>query len=177
MTEQELIAALQQNDAKAQRHIYEKYGCRLLTLCKRYVKDSFEAEDIMINGFMKIFSSIANFENKGSFEGWMKRIMVNEALMHLRKKEPMHLSIDNEYDVFESDARSDHDLDAEELLQLLAELPAGYRAVFNLYAIEGYSHKEIAGLMNISEGASKSQLSKARAALQRKLGNLTPSLA
>ena len=177
MTELELIEALQANDAKAQRHIYERYGSRLLTLCLRYVKDRFEAEDIMINGFMKIFNSIRNFVGKGSFEGWMKRIMVNEALMHLRKKEPLHLSIDAEYDVFESDQRTDHDLDAEELMELLTELPAGYRTVFNLYAIEGYSHKEIADILQISEGASKSQLSKARAALQPKLGQLTNTLA
>ena len=177
MTEQELITALQNQEPKAQRYLYERFGNRLLTLCLRYVKDQAEAEDVLINGFMKIFNSVANFESKGSFEGWMKRIMVNEALMQIRKKEPVHMSIDSEYDIFEADHRTDHDLDAQELMDLLNELPSGYRTVFNLYAIEGYNHKEIGELLGISEGASKSQLSKARAALQKKINQLTPALA
>ena len=140
-------------------------------ICLRYLKNQMDAEEVMLTGFVKIFQHIGQFQNKGSFEGWMKRIMVNEALGFLRKKEPMHLAIEKDVLQVATDANAEQDLATEDLLRLLHELPAGYRAVFNLYAIEGYSHKEIGEMLDISEGTSKSQLSKARCMLQRRLQN------
>ena len=177
MSEPELIQRLQKGEGKAHKVVYEKYAGIMLGICLRYLKNQMDAEEVMLNGFVKIFQHVHQYESKGSFEGWMKRIMVNEALMQIRKKEPVYLSIDSEYDIFEADSRTDHDLDAQELMDLLNELPSGYRTVFNLYAIEGYNHKEIGELLGISEGASKSQLSKARAALQKKINQLTTALA
>ncbi|GAB2536777.1 RNA polymerase sigma factor [Rufibacter soli] len=170
MDEIELVTALQQGDAKAQRLLYERYAGPMMGVCLRYLKSEMDAEEVLINGFMKVFQHVARFEQKGSFEGWVRRIMVNEALQYLRKKEPLHLAIEKEHNYLASeDASADSEMTAEEMMALLQELPAGYRAVFNLYAIEGYSHKEIADMLDISEGTSKSQLSKARAMLQRLL--------
>ena len=142
----------------------------MLGLCRRYVRGEQEAEDVMINGFMKVFSRIDSFEEKGSFEGWMKRIMINESLGFIRKHKAMYL----ETDIEEADRQPDLDrlsgaLEANDLLKMINELPSGYRTIFNLYAIEGYSHKEIGELLGINENTSKSQLSRARAQLQVKL--------
>ena len=169
MTEAELILGLNRGDAKAHKALYEKYAGLMLGICLRYLKNQMDAEEVMLTGFVKVFQHIGQFENKGSFEGWMKRIMVNEALGFLRKKEPLHLAIEKDVLHIATEATAEQDLAIEDLLRLLHELPAGYRAVFNLYAIEGYSHKEIGDLLHISEGTSKSQLSKARAMLQRRL--------
>ncbi|AKQ45512.1 RNA polymerase sigma-70 factor [Rufibacter radiotolerans] len=170
MDEIELVTALQKGDAKAQRLLYERFAGPMMGVCLRYLKSEMDAEEVLINGFMKVFQHVSRFEQKGSFEGWVRRIMVNEALQYLRKKEPLHLAIEKEHiHLASEDASADSEMTAEEMMALLQELPAGYRAVFNLYAIEGYSHKEIADLLDISEGTSKSQLSKARAMLQRML--------
>jgi RNA polymerase sigma-70 factor (ECF subfamily) len=118
-----------------------------------------------------VFRALDQYRHEGSFEGWIRRIMVNEALGQLRRKEPLHLAIDDMVtDVPSTQADAESNLAAADLMQLLSELPAGYRTVFNLYAVEGYNHPEIAELLGISEGTSKSQLSKARAMLQRRLG-------
>lgn len=163
-----LVKALQKGDAKAQRQLYEKYAGRMLAICVRYISDKMAAEDVMIEGFMKIFEKIEQFKGDGSFEGWMKRLMTNEALMYLRShktfseidlNEPEAIHISN----FES---ADQDIETEELFKILESLPTGYRTVFNLYAIEGYSHAEIASQLGISESTSKSQLHRARAMLQ-----------
>ncbi len=171
MTEAELIQGLNKGEAKAHKAVYEKYAGVMLGICLRYLKNHLDAEEVMLTGLIKVFQHIGQFQNKGSFEGWMKRIMVNEALGFLRKKEPMHLAIEKDVLQVATDANAEQDLATADLLRLLHELPAGYRAVFNLYAIEGYSHKEIGELLAISEGTSKSQLSKARAMLQRRLQN------
>nr|WP_220483040.1 sigma-70 family RNA polymerase sigma factor [Rufibacter quisquiliarum] len=165
-----MVKALQKGDAKAQRFLYERFAGPMMGVCVRYLKNEMDAEEVLINGFMKVYQHVDRFEQKGSFEGWVRRIMVNEALQHLRKQEPMHLAIEKEqYHLASEDATPDSDMSAEEMMEMLHGLPAGYRAVFNLYAIEGYSHKEIAEMLQISEGTSKSQLSKARAMLQRML--------
>ncbi|QHL86397.1 sigma-70 family RNA polymerase sigma factor [Nibribacter ruber] len=170
MNEKDLVKALQTGDAKAQRFLYERYGGPMMGVCLRYLKNEMDAEEVLINGFMKVYHNVNRFEEKGSFEGWVRRIMVNEALQYLRKKEPLHLAIEKEHiHLASEDATPDSDMSAEEMMEMLHDLPAGYRAVFNLYAIEGYSHKEIGEMLNISEGTSKSQLSKARAMLQRML--------
>jgi RNA polymerase sigma-70 factor (ECF subfamily) len=142
----------------------------MFAICKRYLSDPFEAEDAMINGFMKVYDHIRNFEGTGSFEGWMKRIMVNESLSMIRKKKTMHVELDQA----ELEGELSYDslvsgLHADELMKLIEDLPIGYRTVFNLYAIEGYQHKEIAEMLEIGEGTSKSQLSRARTLLQQAL--------
>ena len=169
VTEQEVIAGCQRAESKAQKCLYERYASPMYGICLRYLKNQMDAEEALLNGFMKIYKNIAQYEGKGSFEGWVRRIMVNEALGFLRKKEPLHLAIEDSHVQVAGVSGADQDLAEEELLELLRTLPAGYRAVFNLYAIEGYSHKEIADMLGITEGTSKSQLSKARAMLQRRL--------
>lgn len=170
--EAQLLKALSKNDAKAQRYLYDKYAARMLAVCVRYLPDRMEAEDVMIEGFMKIFNKIDQFKSEGSFEGWMRRLMTNEALMQLRTKR--HLEIDIETPEAQKLPNYDHadqTLEAEDLLNLVAKLPTGYRTVFNLYAIEGYSHAEIADQLGVSESTSKSQLHRARGLLQEMLVN------
>ncbi len=168
--ETDLIRACKKHNAKAQRMLYDKYASAMLGLCKRYIRGEMEAEDVMINGFMKVFVKLDLFEGKGSFEGWMKRIMINEALGYIRKNKAMYLEIEIEA----ADKEPDFDkllteLETKDLLKMVNELPSGYRTIFNLYAIEGYSHKEIADMLGINENTSKSQLSRARMHLQKKL--------
>jgi len=170
ISETDLVKACKRQDAKAQRMLYDKHSHAMLGLCRRYVRGELEAEDVMIKGFMKIFSKIDSFESKGSFEGWMKRIMINEALGYIRRNKAMYL----ETDIEAADKEPDYDklstaMEAKDLLKMISELPSGYRTIFNLYAIEGYAHKEIAQLLGINENTSKSQLSRARMHLQKKL--------
>ena len=171
-TEAQWVAGLQRGDATAQRQVYDQYAGRMLATCLRYVGDQPEAEDLMIGGFLKVFDKVGQFRGEGSFEGWVRRIMVNEALMQLRQRELLTVSFEEfgqPENLAVTAATADTALQAEDLLGLLATLPAGYRTVFNLYALEGYGHQEIAELLGISEGTSKSQLSKARALLQRRV--------
>lgn len=169
-SEDELIKGCLKRDSSAQKRLYDTYSSKMYGICYRYVKDSMEAEDILVTAFMKVFDRIEQFKQEGSFEGWIRRIMVNEALTHLRKNRTMYLETDLEQADREPDYESlSQHLDVEDLLNLIQELPAGYRVVFNLYAIDGYSHKEIADQLGISENTSKSQLSRARTYLQKKL--------
>lgn len=169
-SENELIQGCLRRERSAQKHLYDLYSSKMYSICYRYVKNAEQAEDILVTAFMKVFDKISQFKNEGSFEGWIRRIMVNEALTHLRKARTMYLETDLE----QADRQlnythlSDH-LEAEDLLTLIQELPAGYRVVFNMYAIDGYSHKEIADHLGISENTSKSQLSRARTYLQKML--------
>jgi RNA polymerase sigma-70 factor (ECF subfamily) len=168
--EDELIRGCLQRDQNAQKHLYDTFAPKMYALCYRYVKDSMEAEDILVTAFMKVFDKIGQFKSEGSFEGWIRRIVVNEALTHLRRNRSMYLETDLEQALREPDYNhlSDH-LEAEDLLNMIHELPTGYRIVFNMYALDGYSHKEIAEQLGISENTSKSQLSRARVYLQKKL--------
>lgn len=163
-----LVRALQKGDAKAQRQLYEKYSGRMLAICVRYVSDTTAAEDVMIEGFMKIFDKIDQYKGDGSFEGWMKRLMTNEALMYLRShKSFVEIDLDEpEARFISTSASADQNIETEELYKILEKLPTGYRTVFNLYAIEGYSHAEIAEQLGVTESTSKSQLHRARAMLQ-----------
>ncbi|WP_345225643.1 sigma-70 family RNA polymerase sigma factor [Hymenobacter koreensis] len=171
MNDAELISACRQGSVRAQKQLYERFAGLMLTVCLRYLRQRTDAEEAMLMGFTKVFRALDQYRHEGSFEGWIRRIMVNEALGQLRRKEPLHLAIDDMVtDVPSTQADAESNLAAADLMQLLSELPAGYRTVFNLYAVEGYNHPEIAELLGISEGTSKSQLSKARAMLQRRLG-------
>jgi len=177
-TEEDLIAGCIKQKASAQRALFDKYSGRMLGLCRRYVKDVLEAEGVMITAFTKIFERIEQYTGEGNFEGWMKRIMVNESLQYLRKHKNMQLNMDIEeaHHLPNYDAMEDH-LQTEDLMQMIGELPVGYRTVFNLYAIEGYSHKEIAEQLNINENTSKSQLSRARVHLQKQLAVMEQEIA
>ncbi|UYZ64041.1 RNA polymerase sigma factor [Hymenobacter weizhouensis] len=170
MTDAELIAACRQGSSRAQKQLYERFAGLMLTVCLRYLRRREDAEEALMVGFTKVFRALDQYRHEGSFEGWVRRIMVNEALGQLRRKEPLHLAIDDlTYDTPATPADAESQLNAADMLAVLAELPAGYRTVFNLYALEGYTHPEIGELLGISEGTSKSQLSKARAMLQRRL--------
>ena len=166
----QLIDPCIQGNRRAQELLYSSMAPELYGLCMRYSKDDYEAQDVLQLGFIKVFKSIASFRREGSFEGWVRRIMVNTAVenYHKRKADQSWIDINEIHDIagdtFEMDA-----LEVQDLLKLIQELPDGFRIVFNMYAIEGYSHKEIAKLLNISEGTSKSQLSRARALLKRKI--------
>ncbi len=142
----------------------------MLHTCLRYIPETLEAEDALIEGFTKVFRKIHQFEyrGKGSFSGWIKRVMVNECLMILRKKQVNKVDIDHLIKLDSSNG-ADDDILYEELLNLIYNLPKGYRTVFNMYVIEGYSHKEIGEKLGISENTSKSQLSKARSSLIKSL--------
>jgi RNA polymerase sigma factor (sigma-70 family) len=169
-SEEQLVKACQKADPKAQKRVYEKYAPKMLAICNRYLADEMEAEDVMIEGFMKVFDKINTFKLEGSFEGWIKRIMVNEALMTLRSKKKEGFSVGYEQIEYEQEPQTiQTQMEAAELMNIISKLPTGFRTVFNLYAIEGYSHADIAKELNISEGTSKSQLSRARVILQQML--------
>ncbi|WP_439556644.1 RNA polymerase sigma factor [Dyadobacter sp.] len=166
--EAQLVKALKREDPKAQQQVYHKYSTRMLGLCFRYICDEMAAEDVMVEGFLKIFGKIDQFNSDGSFEGWIRRIMVNESLGYLRKqKRVLEDNLSDEAHNIPDYIQADQNLEAQELLELIERLPAGYRTVFNLYAIEGYAHIEIAEMLGISESTSKSQLHRARALLQK----------
>lgn len=166
--EQELIQGCRRRDRAAQKRLYDTFSPKMYTLCCRYIKDSMVAEDVLVTAFTKILDKIDQYKNEGSFEGWIRRVVVNEALTWLRRNRNMYLELELEAADYEPDYKSlgDH-LEAEDLMTMINELPSGYRIVFNLYAIDGYSHKEIADQLGISENTSKSQLSRARAYLQK----------
>ncbi len=169
----QLITALQRADSRAQKALFERYSSKMLAICVRYVSNRYEAEEILMDGFMRVFEKIGQYKSEGSFEGWIRRIMVNESLMYLRKNKQWRAEIALEDVAPEADTTfADQDLMAEDLMNLLEQLPAGYKTVFNLYAIEGYSHAEIAESLGITESTSKSQLHRARALLQRLLTQL-----
>ncbi len=156
-----------------QRTLFEQYSGKFMTVCLRYANDTMEAEDMMQEGFIRIFNNIHQFKFEGSFEGWMRRIMVNVALKHLQKKKIPFSEITEDHSGTPSlQAYAYAQLGAEDLMKLINRLPDGYRIVFNLNVIEGYSHEEIANLLNIQASTSRSQLVKARKMLQEQILNL-----
>lgn len=165
------IESLRSKDPIAQKNIFEQYGSFLYRVAYRYVRDRMTAEDLVIDSFLKIFEGAANFrfDNLRSFEAWMKRIVINESLMLLRKQASFQLMPESEAIETPVDDNILDSISSDEIYQLIAELPDGYRTVFNLFAIEGYSHKEIAEQLHINEGTSKSQLNHARKLLQKKI--------
>ncbi|MEZ4962398.1 MAG: sigma-70 family RNA polymerase sigma factor [Saprospiraceae bacterium] len=159
MTEKDLIAACQRRERKAQKLLYERFAPLMLGVCRRYVKDPMEAEDVLVEGFFKVLTKIDMYSGEGSFEGWIRRIMINESLMHLRKNNPFqHTEEINPNLDYQEDPTVVDEMAAEEILALLDEMPPGYRTVFNLYVVEGYKHREIADELGISINTSKSQL-------------------
>lgn len=169
-TKESLIAGCLRKQRKAQQELYDWLAPKMLGLCRRYIYDSNEAEFVMITGFIKVFNKIDQFSGDGSFEGWVRRIMVNESLLYIRKHKNMYIEVDIDYADREPNYNlASSNLEANDLVKLINNLPIGYRTVFNMYAIEGYSHKEIAKSLDIAVNTSKSQLSRARKMLQAEL--------
>lgn len=166
--EAEIIQLAIDNNRQAQQQIYSKFSSKMLSVCRQYIKDIQLAEDVMITSFMKVFMNLKRFENKGSFEGWIRRIMVNECISYLRVQKKVKFIEDENY-TEESFNGIESQLSTDQIQFLIDALPDGYKMVFNLYAIEGYKHSEIATMLGINEGTSKSQLSHARKMLQKQI--------
>jgi RNA polymerase sigma-70 factor (ECF subfamily) len=170
--ESALIKSAIKNNRESQHVLYELYAPKMLSVCRYYIKDLQHAEEAMLNGFFKVFSNLSSFRAEGSFEGWIRRIMVRESISFLRQQKQV------EFPVEEVDFRNDYnnhintDIEVAQIQQLIDGLPEGYKIVFVMYAIEGYKHHEIADMLGITEGTSKSQLFKARKMLQERLQEL-----
>jgi RNA polymerase sigma factor (sigma-70 family) len=170
-SEEDLISRCLKNDPRAHEDFYKRFAPRMYGVCMRFAKNQMEADDILQEGFIKVFTNLNTFRNEGSLEGWVRRTIVNTAI-NLYKRHIKYLKdigIEQAEVVQNTEPNSLDKMSLEELLNLVRELPTGYRVVFNLNVIEGYSHKEISQLLEISENTSKSQLSRARQALQKKL--------
>lgn len=169
-TLEELITGCKAGNRRSQELLYHSLAGKMFAVCLRYLPNRAEAEDMLQNAFIKAFERIDSYKGEGSFEGWLRRLVVNTCLDHYRKNTFHRLtdSMEEHHEEQWSIAPSSQ-LHAEDLLKLVQQLPEGYRMIFNLYAIEGFSHKEIADQLGISEGTSKSQLSRARQLLQQRL--------
>lgn len=174
--EKQLIEACLEDDLRAQKMLYHRYARKMMGVCLRYAKSWEEAEDLLQEGFLKIFVDLKQYNGNGSFEGWMRKVIVNTALQHIRKRKQMFFSNIEIEQIEEADFSYKevfYKFEKEELLKLLKRLPEGCQLIFNLYALEGFTHKEIGEQLNISIGTSKSQLSKARALLKKSFQKLT----
>ncbi|MFM7007113.1 MAG: RNA polymerase sigma factor [Flavobacteriales bacterium] len=174
MDEQELILGCIAARPKAQKALFDIYAPKLYVVCLRYLKDQMRAQDVLQDTFVKIFANISNYKSEGAFEGWLKKIAVNTCLDQLRKDKKLltDVSIDDVSHKLSSESFSAEKLMADDLLKLVQALPDGYRTVFNLFAIEGYSHQEIAQQLGISESTSKTQYLRARAYLKDRIENI-----
>lgn len=166
-----LVKEAKQGSAAAQKYLFDTYADKMLLLCCRYVKRREDAEELLLDGFYKFFKNLhpLNWQGEAALYGWLKRIMINECLMFLRKKNVFSIVTEAEAEEIVLEEEALNNLSAAEIFNLVGTLPVGYRTVFNLFVIEGMEHKEIALLTGISEGTSKSQLSKARVLLQKML--------
>lgn len=174
MSLKQLIQKCKRNDIKAQSELYTLYSSKLFSICLKYSRNSAEAKDNLHDAFMTIFSKISQFNHKGSFEGWLKRITVNTVLQRYRDKGVF--DIINEDIIDDVVEVEDHEsLSLDFLLRLIQTLPNRYRLVFNLYVLDGYSHKEVAKMLDISVGTSKSNLARARQILQEKIEHYNAS--
>lgn len=164
--EVEIIQQCIKGNPVAQKLLYDTYAKKLYGICLRYSKDEIEAQDILQDSFVKIYTKLDTYQYTGSFEGWMKRIVTNTAIEYYRRKVDLITVEDISYSPYLT-VQEEKTLEVEELLKMIQNMPEGYRMIFNLYVIEGYSHNEIADKLKISEGTSKSQLSRARVFLQK----------
>ena len=167
MTDEQLIDGCKARNPLAQRNLYDKYSRKMMAVCMRYADSREEAQDILQDGFVKVFEKISTFQGQGSFDGWIRRIFVNTALDCIRRNRENRLlaDIDDVGYSLDSGVSVDGNINAEELMGILQKIPAGYRVVFNMFAIEGYSHKEIAEQLGVSESTSKTQFLRAKAFL------------
>lgn len=169
MNIEDLIQGCIKEDRVCQRELYKLFAGKMMVVCLRYAKDKMEAEDILQEGFIKIYDNISKFRMQGSFEGWIRRIMVNTAInkiragnRHFEELDDKIMEVSNSQDVLDN-------FSAKDILNLISEMPPGYKYVFNMFAIEGFSHKEIADSLGIEEASSRSQYAKAKKYLQQKL--------
>ena len=181
MEDSQLIKSCLQGEESAYNALYTKYAPKMLVVCSRYVTDYEDASDLLQEGFIKVFEELHRFRNEGSLEGWIRRIMVNNALNHYKKMTTTKYQTDDiselKYDIADdSNVDIDSQLSNNELLLLVQTLPPSYRMVFNLYVFEGYKHHEIATKLGIGEGTSKSNLQDARRLLQQKLNVLNKEI-
>ena len=163
---EEIIQACRAGDRIGQKALYDKYASRMMGICMRYCKQREDAEDVLCNGMYRIMTKIDQYSGKGNFEGWMKRVIINECLMHLRKKKIRFEEVEEHHHLASTELSVEDVLIYEDVLRLLDYLPLGYRTVFSLFVIEGYKHKEIAEELGISINTSKSQLILAKKRLQ-----------
>jgi len=168
MTEEAILSGCLQNDAGAQRELYSRYSPKMLSVCYRFAHNREDAEDMLQEGFIKVFSQVHTFQIKGAFEGWIRRIMVHIYINHLKKNKKFNESVDiiyaNGVQVREESVPSI--VQAKQIVECIRLLPLGYRTVLNLYAIEGYSHKEISGMLDVEESTSRSQYTRAKQMLE-----------
>ena len=170
MTETQAVRLLNEQDRAAQKWAYERYSPLMFSVCRRYLSRREDAEEALVSGFYKVFTQIGSYSGAGSFEGWIRRIMVNEALMMLRKNEPLSFPGEEKMPADDPDHFSiEAELSARDILELIEKLPPGYRTVFNLYVLEGYKHHEIADTLGVSINTSKSQLILAKERLRQLL--------
>ena len=169
--EADWIEGAKQGDRKSQKAIYDRLSAKMFAVCLRYMGDRDLAEDILQDGFVTLFSKLDSYSGAGSFEGWARKIFVNTALMSLRKKDALKNSedVDAAWNISSDDPSALQKIGYNELIKMIAALPPGFRTVFNMYVLEGYSHKEIAEALGISETTSRSQLQRARTLLQSKI--------
>ncbi|MDR1919688.1 MAG: sigma-70 family RNA polymerase sigma factor [Tannerellaceae bacterium] len=174
MNEQQLIEGCKRGNRLAQKELYDAYSRKMMGVCLRYANDRETARDLLQDGFVKVFTAIDSYAGAGSFEGWMRKIFVNCALEHLRKSDVLRdaIDLDRTNELSNSESSVIAEMSARELLNLVQELPAGFRTIFNLFAIEGFSHKEISEMLNITESTSRSQYTRAKQLLQRKIKEL-----
>lgn len=177
MDQDDAIKGCLEKDHASQKWLFSHYSGKMMTVCLRYARNRADAEDILQDGFVLLFRNLGKFEHKGSFEGWMRKIFVNTALKKYQRKrfDKERVGIEHTKEP-ELDATAISALSEKEIIKLISELPEGYRIVFNMYAIEGYSHREIAETLGINEATSRTQLLKARKQLQRKLLELHSTL-
>lgn len=171
-----MILGCLKNDRAAQKELFMRFSGKMLGVCYRYAVDMDEAKDIMQDGFVKVFTQLKSYGNKGSFEGWIRRIMVNTALDHLKKNKRHRFRADLDDAVMPVENNWDDKLENKEVLSLMCKLPADYRTIINLYVIEGYSHAEIAGMLNIAESSSRSRLTRGRFLLKELLNTVNIKL-
>lgn len=168
MTEDAIFQGCLKNDPIAQRELYNKYSAKMLSVCYRFAHNREDAEDMLQEGFIKVFSQIHTFQSKGAFEGWIRRIMVHTCINHLKKNRKFNESVDiihaTGIQIREESVPSI--VQAKQVVECIRLLPIGYRTVLNLYAIEGYSHKEIAEMLDIEESTSRSQYTRAKQMLE-----------
>jgi len=168
--ERDLIRACIAGDRAMQQELYRRFAPKMYAVCMRYANNADDAQDLLQEGFIKVFRNLEKFRAEGSFEGWVRRVFVNTSIEHFRRKNTLYSITEKEENIIEdADITALDNLAEKDIINLVQELSPGYRTVFNMYVVEGYSHKEIGNILGISEGTSKSQLARAKAILQKKV--------
>lgn len=171
ISESDLIKGSIAGDRRMQEELYRRFAPKMYAVCLRYANNTDDAQDLLQEGFIKIYKNLHRFRAEGSFEGWVRRVFVNTSIEHFRKKSAQLSSVSEkeENTIEDADITALDSLAEKDIINIVQELSPGYRTVFNLYVVEGYAHKEIGELLGISEGTSKSQLARAKAILQKKV--------